>query len=350
MGNTCFFNSIVQALSNTVPLRQYVRSGQYLGEIQHTPLSTGGKLAGSFADLVKELWEASQTVVSPSGLLHVIRQKRPEFGDHRQHDAQELMTFLLDILHEDVNRAGYPRPIVACPDTSGKTDLQVASEAWQGSLRRNDSRILDIFQFQVRNVVYFPEVDDRSLTFEPMMYLSVPVPMASEAVDSVVLEHCLSTFTQEEELAEDCRVKCAKTNARERSVKKLDIWTAPECLLIHLKRFCSTGGDNLEKVSTRVRLPLDLDLDPLLQGPSVAGAARYKLYAVVNHCGSLNLGHYTAHCRVGDGAQRDWFYFSDTTVQQVLESEVLARSESSAYILFYEKVRTEEGQVSAGAA
>merc|ERR1712083_411444 len=50
------------------------------------------------------------------------------------------------------------------------------------------------------------------------------------------LEQCLDAFTQLEELAQDDWVRCEKTQKFERSLKKLNIWTLPQRLIIVLKR------------------------------------------------------------------------------------------------------------------
>merc|ERR1711972_660510 len=105
----------------------------------------------------------SHNVVSPSDLKKLIGERWPEFAGYQQHDAQELLMFLLDGLHEDVNQVPYPRPIVEDPNSEGKDDVAVALEAWEGNLKRNQSRIVNLFQFQVRSEITFPDVSDRSL-------------------------------------------------------------------------------------------------------------------------------------------------------------------------------------------
>lgn len=45
----------------------------------------------------------------------------------------------------------------------------------------------------------------------------------------------------------------------------------------------------------------------------------YDLYAVSNHYGGLNGGHYTAH--VYNGYKQNWFYFDDTRVSQSNEHD-----------------------------
>lgn len=189
LGNTCFMNATVQALSNTSTLRQYYHSGAYAQEICRCPLSMNGRLASGFAELLGQLWSDNHRTISPAKLKALVAEKRPEFAGYQQHDAQELLTFLLDGLHEDGNRIGYPRPIVEDPKTEGKHDQEIAKEAWDGYLRRNDSKIVEIFQFQVRSEVTFPDigVDATSLTFDPMMYLSLHVPKPPHTISITVL-------------------------------------------------------------------------------------------------------------------------------------------------------------------
>merc|ERR1719379_2082482 len=117
-----------------------------------------GRLVTGFADLLDMIWADTHRTVSPTKLKTLIGEKRPEFAGYQQHDAQELLTFLLDGLHEDTNRIGYPRPIVEAPTWEGKEDIQIAQEAWEGYLKRNSSRIVEVFQFQVRSEVTFPTV------------------------------------------------------------------------------------------------------------------------------------------------------------------------------------------------
>ena len=57
----------------------------------------------------------------------------------------------------------------------------------------------------------------------------------------------------------------------------------------------------------------------------------YDLYAVTNHFGSLNGGHYTAF---GKNPNGEWYNFNDS---QVSESGEKAICSSSAYLLFYRR-------------
>lgn len=342
MGNTCYLNSTLQALSNTVALRRYYDEGHYKADISTSPDSMGGRLADGFANLLRSLWGGSYSVVSPGKLRELINEKWQQFAGYQQHDAQELLMFFLDGLHEDVNRKnGSSVSAAKAVSSDGQVSSPAAgSNGEMGDGEGDSSKIMDIFQFQVRSKITFNEIEEEpSLKYEPMVYLSLPVASVGSELASAQRVHlvdCLHHFSSHEELNQDDWAYCERTRRCERSSKKLDIWSAPECLIIHLKRFAvdSTSGGT-EKIDTFVDFPMDLDLDPFVVGPKATTRQLYRLYAVVNHSGSLSFGHYTAYCKVGEEPSRQWYLFNDATVSAASESDVVSRE---AYILFYERI------------
>lgn len=70
---------------------------------------------------------------------------------------------------------------------------------------------------------------------------------------------------------------------------------------------------------------------------------KYQLVGLVEHSGSMSMGHYVAYVRgektlKGGVHGQTWFYASDAHVKEVSLSEVLR---SEAYLLFYERVKNE---------
>ncbi|CAI9595053.1 unnamed protein product [Staurois parvus] len=57
LGNTCFLNAVLQCLSSTKPLRDYVLRQEYRQE-QHTSCRTQQELTEAFADVVASLWSS----------------------------------------------------------------------------------------------------------------------------------------------------------------------------------------------------------------------------------------------------------------------------------------------------
>lgn len=77
-------------------------------------------------------------------------------------DLQELLAFLLDGLHEDMNRVKL-KPYIEAKNADGRQDEEVADEYWGNHLARNDSIIVDICQV---NRAFFCMVGDSVTVFE----------------------------------------------------------------------------------------------------------------------------------------------------------------------------------------
>jgi hypothetical protein len=146
LGNTCFMNSSLQCLAHTPPLMQTFLSDAYRRDLnKDNPLSLGGKLALAFGALMGKLWQGGVASVSPKLFKWQLAKFAPQFSGYAQQDSQELLAFLLDGLHEDLNRIT-DKPYIEDKDAEGRPDAEVAAEAWTNYRRRNDSVIVDAFQ------------------------------------------------------------------------------------------------------------------------------------------------------------------------------------------------------------
>ncbi|XP_046899504.1 ubiquitin carboxyl-terminal hydrolase 43-like [Hypomesus transpacificus] len=177
---------------------------------------------------------------------------------------------------------------------------------------------------------------------------------------SCTLDECFQLYTKEEQLAPDDAWNCPHCKQPQQGMVKMSLWTLPDILILHLKRFRQVG-ERRNKLSTLVRFPLaGLDMAPHVVkrsqsmrslGPwappawkQAPGAAPqhpdmglppdylYDLYAVCNHHGGMHGGHYTAYCR--NSVDGQWYSYDDSSVDLVPEGEVCTRG---AYILFYQR-------------
>ncbi|XP_062171940.1 ubiquitin carboxyl-terminal hydrolase 8 isoform X3 [Alnus glutinosa] len=175
LGNTCFMNSSLQCLAHTPKLVDYFL-GDYGREINHeNPLGMDGEIALAFGDLLRKLWAPGASPVAPRLFKSKLSRFAPQFSGYNQHDSQELLAFLLDGLHEDLNRVKC-KPYVEAKDGDGRPDGEVADEYWQNHLARNDSIIVDVCQGQYKSTLVCPVCKKVSVTFDPFMYLSLPLP------------------------------------------------------------------------------------------------------------------------------------------------------------------------------
>uniref|UniRef100_A0A8C5BPI0 Ubiquitin carboxyl-terminal hydrolase n=1 Tax=Gadus morhua TaxID=8049 RepID=A0A8C5BPI0_GADMO len=185
LGNTCFMNSALQCLSNTPPLTEYFLRSAYLEELNFTnPLGMKGEIAEAFADVIKQMWSGRHHSVVPRIFKTKVGHFASQFLGYQQHDSQELLSFLLDGLHEDLNRVKN-KEYIELRDAGGRPDQEVAEEAWRNHLRRNDSVIVDTFHGLFKSTLVCPECHKVSVTFDPFCYLSVPLPVSKDRVMEV---------------------------------------------------------------------------------------------------------------------------------------------------------------------
>ena len=185
LGNTCFMNSAIQALSHATPLTRFFLSGNYEDDINtDNPLGSNGKLARAYGNVMKELWmNPDISSFSPSALKRAVAAFAPRFAGYQQHDAQEFLAYLLDGLHEDLNRIRRA-PYVEMPDVTDGHDLAIAgAEAWDAHMKRNDSLVLDSFYGQFQSTCVCPRCNRVSVSFDAFNHISLEIPQGKVTVN-----------------------------------------------------------------------------------------------------------------------------------------------------------------------
>nr|XP_006819196.1 PREDICTED: ubiquitin carboxyl-terminal hydrolase 31-like [Saccoglossus kowalevskii] len=189
------------------------------------------------------------------------------------------------------------------------------------------------------------------------------VKKVKEALDEPIngsLADCFKLYTQEEQLSGDDAWHCPNCKKLQHgTMKKLGLWSLPDILIIHLKRFKQTTTRRT-KLLNLIDFPISMiDMSPYLEKrnhsatPSTLNSLTswspwkrnrrrcsnpelenvYDLYAVCNHIGNnLGGGHYTAMCK--NPINGDWYLFDDTKVTRITDTEIVT---PSAYLLFYQR-------------
>ncbi|XP_030600512.1 ubiquitin carboxyl-terminal hydrolase 2a isoform X2 [Archocentrus centrarchus] len=324
LGNTCFMNSILQCLSNTQSLRDYCLHNSHRRDLNNNS-RTNTALMEEFAKLIQTMWTSSSSeAVSPSEFKTQIQRYAPRFVGYNQQDAQEFLRFLLDGLHNEVNRVTV-RPRGTVEDFDHLPDEEKGKKMWSKYLEREDSKIVDLFVGQLKSSLTCSHCGFCSTVFDPFWDLSLPI---AKGYGEVSLMDCMRLFTKEDVLDGDEKPTCYRCKARRRCTKKFTIQKFPKILVLHLKRF--SEARRTSKLSTFVNFPMkDLDLREFASENSIN--AVYNLYAVSNHSGTTMGGHYTAYCR--NPSSGEWYTFNDSRVTPMSSSQVRS---SDAYVLFYE--------------
>uniref|UniRef100_A0A672I6A4 Ubiquitin carboxyl-terminal hydrolase n=1 Tax=Salarias fasciatus TaxID=181472 RepID=A0A672I6A4_SALFA len=105
IGNTCYMNAALQALSNCPPLTQFFLECGGLVRTDKKPA-----LCKSYQKLVTDLWHKNRpSYVVPTNLFQGIKAINPMFRGYSQQDSQEFLRCLMDQLHEELKES-LPEP------------------------------------------------------------------------------------------------------------------------------------------------------------------------------------------------------------------------------------------------
>lgn len=275
LGNSCFMNSILQCLNHCKPLTDYFLRGDYKNHLnKDNPLGSGGTVALAYASLLNDMWGGELSTIVPRLLKQTVAAFAPQFNNTYQHDSHEFCSFLMDGLHEDLNRVK-DKPYVEDLEVLGMDDSVAAIESWRKHLLRHDSIIVDHFQGMHRSHLTCPKCQHESVKFDVFSSISLPIPPSAKhsPTSNTTLRDCFDKYTSSEQLDENNAWYCSKCQEHVQAKKLISLWSTPDILILHIKRFtfdtCSEKGDLLRsKIDDCVNFPVNnLDMRPYTIGP-----------------------------------------------------------------------------------
>ncbi|KAF2277911.1 cysteine proteinase [Westerdykella ornata] len=184
LGNTCYMNSALQCIRSVEELSLYFLMQKYKDDLNpDNPLGHGGSIARSYATLLESVYNVDgNSSFSPKAFKHALGRAQPLFSGYGQQDSQEFLSFLVDGLHEDLNRIK-KKPYIEYPESDDQTVKDPAAiEALGQKFReihhaRNDSVAMDLFNGFYKNTMVCPECEKVSITFDPYSLLTLQLPI-----------------------------------------------------------------------------------------------------------------------------------------------------------------------------
>ncbi|CAI9600580.1 unnamed protein product [Staurois parvus] len=255
-------NAVIQCLSSTSPLVEYFFSWQF----ENLTARKKKTFVNAFAKLVVDLWFGESQSVTPEDFWDALCCVHPPFGKISQQDAQELLIYTLNGLHEDLT----------------KTINNKSSNMVQGIIIRHTIRsasntpITRFFQGVLSQTIICMECRRRSYKEDIFTVLSIPIPSGNKAS----LMQCLQCFFQQVMLTSTDRIFCSYCKTKQDATVEVKISKPPKILILHLKRFEHQGRVR-RKLKTNVTFPLtNLDMSPFVTLYNVT-LSEFHLYSVV---------------------------------------------------------------------
>ncbi|KAK9871640.1 hypothetical protein WA026_013020 [Henosepilachna vigintioctopunctata] len=303
LGNTCYMNSVLQALFMTRLFRNEV----LLMNKNIMPLFQ------NLQDLFVLLQYSQKCALSPSDILHLARP--PGFQLGHQHDSSEFLGYLLDVLDEQERLPGTNN--IQQPNTSNGTDPALLNTIVQQSFGGKTMTVSTCDSCSARS--------ERIDNFRELQ-LSFPNDSDNHSVSSL-----LHFYLQPEKLCDDNQYHCDACKGLTDGERLTHVIQAPRRLILTIKHF---GYDSATQQKTK--LLHRVKLEDYIQ----LGDVNYELYAAVVHVGSsVDSGHYYTFAKDNE----DWYMFNDCLVVKATTSQLCnLRPPETPYILFYRSQDSEE--------
>lgn len=139
IGNTCYMNAALQALSNLPPLTRY-----FLDCDRLVPTDRKPGLARSYARLVQQMWDRRRvSCLAPASVLQALRSAHPQFRGFQQHDSQEFLRCFMDVMHEELRRPAASQPSSDEDEEPPPSDGDGSGAADSGSASDGDYETAD---------------------------------------------------------------------------------------------------------------------------------------------------------------------------------------------------------------
>jgi ubiquitin C-terminal hydrolase len=399
-GNTCYINSVVQALGSSRQLRAALQSTLARVQwVEHLPSASTMHLlwTSAPAGVANAHTAAAPPVAETEALLNKLRKlvaaRRPTgpWLGPAQQDAHEWLGLLLEALEDEgvqvrsllrglqperetlpcvVREAHGAQLLRTLTCANGRCAATTNSREWTSHLsldigdgegaaegtppssfspraRGNDAESggagsgLGTGPTE-RSLGEQQEEPDWLMRAIDLTSAPTPTPVETPSVSSL-LRH----YFQRSQIERTCPTCDCKLASVHHTIDK-----PPAALLLHLKRFqVSPGHQGWIKSQAPVRIEQAIDLSKFLTPPQQRfggdappepqpAGARYALRAVVRHHGtSLAGGHYTSDALVeAVGGTPECLHFNDAIVSATLQSHPGVAAVSDAYLLVYDRI------------
>lgn len=233
-GNTCYSNSVLQALYFCKPFREKVL--EYKAKNKRTKETLLSCLADLFYSIATQKKKVGS--IAPKKFIARLRKEKEEFDNYMQQDAHEFLNFLINHINE----------IILAERNQGKNVKSTASD-------QSPTWVHEIFQGILTSETRCLCCETVSSKDEHFFDLQVDVDQNTS------ITYCLRCFSNTETLSNENKFKCDNCCSYQEAQKRMRVKKSPIILALHLKRFKYMEQFNRHiKVSHRVVFPLELRL------------------------------------------------------------------------------------------
>eukprot|EP00242_Pyramimonas_sp_CCMP2087_P018002 CAMPEP_0198226400 /NCGR_PEP_ID=MMETSP1445-20131203/105160_1 /TAXON_ID=36898 /ORGANISM="Pyramimonas sp., Strain CCMP2087" /LENGTH=347 /DNA_ID=CAMNT_0043906201 /DNA_START=194 /DNA_END=1234 /DNA_ORIENTATION=+ len=256
LGNTCYLNSVLQCITHTPPLANLVLQRHHTSNCPLNP-----KPGCAFCLLENHILRCLNLPngqAAPTEIYAQLKSFAKDFTHGRQEDAHELLRYAIEALHQ------------SCLKQAGRKEDGPAALGPSGQYKVKRTVIENMFGGVMQSQVKCLGCGFESNTNEPIMDLSLEVGGMGASVT-----RALGLLTAAERLDGQNKYRCGGCKKLQAASKRLHLLSAPNILVVHLKRFDMTFAG---KIQRHVAFEEILRMDPHMSPTSLDRSVVYGLY------------------------------------------------------------------------
>jgi len=340
IGNTCYINSLTQCLIHTdlflelfmkeetkkIIIKNILKKNDKLIEnniINITDLSIEilKKTSYQLLILIKNI--ITNNKLNIKDYVQSICYNNKNFILGSQHDIQELFVFLINNFKTELNESvevNFNKNIEKI--YNGYNNLNDLLKEKINNLINNINKDFSIVTIPF--IIIFKSIINCDCNYTNYLFDS-NINLQLDIIGDNLYD-CLDNYFNKEK----CDFSCSNCNNLLVSKQEF-IWLPPQILVIHLKRFKTTFIDDkysATKIYDTINYPFELNMSKYIYNNNTD--INYELYAVCNHFGSLDFGHYYAIINKNN----TWYIYNDNKVSLYNFNDEKYKINDS-YMLFY---------------
>ena len=341
IGATCYMNASLQCLSNTKKLSIYF--------LEHYQKEENKIMANEYYEVIKNLWDINNKnkSYSPNSFKDVLGKENPLFAGIAANDSKDLINFLLERLHQElnfsknINNINNDANLVQLDQTNEQVMLKLFLDEFK---EKFDSIISNLFygiietksqcqgcniikyNFQVSSLIEFPLQQVNQYFFNKGKR---PLLTEDGKNPDIDIYECFEYYGKIDLMSGDNQMFCNQCNKLCNSYYSTSLYSGSNYLIINLNR--GKGA----VYECKVIFPEILNLFNFFTDKH--GVTVYELYAVICHLGPSSMsGHFVAYCK--NRIDNKWYLYNDSIVSLCERKDQY--NDGMPYILFYKVLKS----------
>ena len=346
VGATCYMNATLQCLAHIKKISDHIVN--YKRNKKFTDAKKY-RLTKAYAEVVNGIWfpEEGKRSFAPNEFKKVIGEMNSLFAPTAANDAKDLLIFLIERMHNELNKTKETNLALIMPDNMDPTNQQQVFQCFAQEFTKKYNSVFSTYcygsntsmtlchgcniakySFQCFSFIIFPLLEAKNHRNYLISCGSLPQQLYNQPLN---IEDCFNYYQKIEFFTGDNQMYCNYCRQLRNASMCTQIYYAPLVLILVLNR----GRGNLDFREKFVFWET-INLFNYVQFKMPDNT--YFLSGIITHLGeSGEGGHFIAFCRMSKDSK--WYCYNDSIVNESNFNEI--NNKGTPYILFYQKIKME---------